>query len=261
MASTTVNISVVQDKLYKVSASSGVEVFYSGKKVFGTGATGYFIANGVTQLVVSTTTPIDSSISVTEVLRNYYAAYDGQGGTWAYQPAIDKFTSQYSFRPEWYGIVGNRLASFKNGSLYIHNGQHNDFYGQTYDSILAMVHSDAGNTIKEYKDISIEGDTPDRIHFRTEVPYVQSSDLIGGSLDARTKLAGDFRVNEGVSYAQLFRDRLSPNVSGTFFDKMFKGDPVRGESCKSMIVYSAPASKRELKFVNLDFDESKGHSV
>ena len=251
MASVTITISVVQDKMYKISGPANTDAYYSGKKVLGSGANNYFVANGTDKIDVVTTGTATGSITVTEVLRNYYSAYDGQGGTWVYQPSIDRYVGMYSFRPEWYGQVANRLASFKDGKLYVHDGTNNSFYAQTYDSIIALAHSDAGNQVKEYRAIAVEGDKPDRVHVRTEVPYIQSSDLI----------AADFTVREGVNYSQLYRDRLSPNASGTYDQKLFTGDVIRGELAKMMVVFTAPSTKKEVKFVNIDFDGSKGQTV
>ena len=251
MPSTTITISVVQDKVYKVTGPAGLDAYYSGKKVLGSGAINYFVANGSTDLVLSTSGTVTGSVVVTEVLRNYYQAYDGQGGTWVFQPSVDHWTGQYSFRPEWYGHVANRLVSFKSGQLYIHSGSNNSFYGTTFDSAVAVAHSEAGNSIKVYRSLAVEGDTPDRTHIRTEVPYVQSSDLV----------AGDYTVKEGVKYAAVLRDRLSPNETGTYDQKLFKGDIIRGDLGKLTILYSAPGSKKELKFINIDFDQSQGQTV
>jgi hypothetical protein len=148
-------------------------------------------------------------------------------------------------------MVGNRLISFYNGIPYVHNGPINNFYGRVYDSAVAIVHSEGGNSIKVYKYLSVEGDTPDYVHIRTEIPYVQSTDI----------LKDEFVIREGVNYAAIKRDRLSPNVTGTYDSKMFTGDQMRGEVAKIMIVYKAPTTKKSIKFIDIDFDLSIGQTV
>jgi hypothetical protein len=245
-----INITVVPGKQYKITAPAGVSVFYAGVLVGGSGALNTFIATSVNQLTITSSTPISGNIVLTEILKSYYNA--SNGGTWAYKPGIDKWTSQYSFTPEWMSMVGNRLLTFRDGIPYVHNSAtFNQFYGTVYDSVVSMVHSEAGLATKIYESVSIEGDTPDIVHVRTEVPYVQSSDL----------RASDFVNKEGVKYAPVLRDRLSPNVSGTFDQKVFTGDVMRGEVALFQGVFLAPSTNKLWKFVNLGFIPSRGHNT
>lgn len=248
---TNITISTVLDKVYMVVVPAGVSVYYSNIKIINNGGTGYFVSNGSNNLILETTTAGTGNVVVTELLRSLYNINDGQGGTIAFQPMIDKWITQYSFRPEWMTMVGNRLVTFKGGKPFIHNGPYNTFFGQRCDTCVALVHSEAGNTVKSYKTIAIEGDTPDRVHVRTEVPYVQSTDILGS----------EFTIKEGVNYSELYRDRLSPNAPGNYNDKLFTGDTIRGELCKAMVVYTQPQVLKSIKFVDIDFDSSTGQTV
>lgn len=242
-----VNISVIEGREYLVTAPAGVTVKYNNEVVTST-----FIAVATAnQVLIVSASTITGNITITEILRSFYDAYDQQGGVWAYPVAVDKWSTQYSFRPEWMSMVANRLVTFKAGKPYIHTGAYNTFFGQVCDTCLAIAHSEAGNTVKSYKTIAIEGDTPDRVHVRTEIPYVQSTDLI----------SSDFTVKEGVNYSELYRDRLSPNATGSYEDKLYKGDTIRGELCKSMVVYTQPQGLKAVKFVDIDFDSSTGQTV
>jgi hypothetical protein len=241
---TTVNITVIPEHEYKVSLPEGVTASYSDQLV----GDSFIAIEGANTLVLESGTVITGNVVVTEILRSFYDADDAQGGIWAYQ---DAWMSRYSFTPEWMGSVGNRLVSFKNGMPYIHTGANNTFFGRRDDSHLAIVHSDAGNQIKVYRSLAVEGDKPDHVHLRTEIPYVQSSDLV----------AGDFAVKEGVNYAPVYRDRLSPNATGTYSQKLFTGDTVRGEWTKVQVVYLSPTARKDIKFINIDFDQSTGQTV
>lgn len=244
----TINITVTEGKEYLVTAPAGITVRYNGEVVTST----FIAVASVNQILALSDSVQSGQIVVTEVQRGYYEPYDAQGGVWAYQPTIDKWTTQYSFRPEWMTLVGNRLVSFKAGSPYVHDSAtYNTFYGQAYDTVLAFPHNEAGNIIKSYQSFSIEGDTPDLVHNRTEVPYVQSSDI---RLD-------EFRIKEGVNYATILRDRLSPNASGSYDQKVVTGDKMRGEVGKFQVVYTNPTTKKELKFANIGFIPSIGHTT
>jgi hypothetical protein len=257
-----ITLTLEVDSLYKITGPAGLNAYYSGNKVLGTGSNPYFFANGTSELKIESDTQITSGVSIIKILPSYYDTYDSQGGTWVYQPSLDKWTSKYSFRPEWMCLVGNRLVTFKNGYPYVHDSSsYNTFYDQSFDSAIGFVHNEGGNSIKLYNDISIEGDTPDIAHVRTEVPHVQSSDIRGGTLNEQTTLAGEFSVREGVNYAPILRDRLSPNSSGTYDQKLYKGDPVRGEIGKFQVLFSKPTNLKSWKFVNIVFTPSRGHKT
>lgn len=224
-------------------------VTYNGQDLY---TNPYFIAvPGVTQVLIQSNTQFSGTFTLCDIMRCYYEAYDGNGGVVSYSQPIDKWVTKYSFIPEWMSNVGNRLVSFKNGNLYVHDGAYNSFYGSNYDTILVGVHNDDGNTIKVYDSIGIEGDTPAMVHIRTEVPNVQSTNV----------LSSEFTIKEGVKYAAILRDRLSPNPAGTYDQKMVKGDKIRGEVGKFMVVYRPNGNKTEMKFINLGFNKSTGQTV
>lgn len=246
--------------VYKCS-STGVNVsfFYKGISI----PDGVFFYDGDTKTIEGIPLgPGSFQISIKEIERNLYAGYDGVGGVHAFQPMIDRWTSMYSFRPEYMGMVANQLVTFKGGKPYVHNSQTaNNFYGVQYDSSVSLVHTEAQNVTKRYYAIHVEGDTPNVIHVRTEVPVVQSSDIRSTSFDQRTRMDGDFRVNEGVSYASILRDRLSPNINGTYDEKLMVGDDISGEVGLFTIIYKKPTTRKALKLFNIGFILSRGHTI
>lgn len=251
MASVVVSLPVTIDKLYRITAPAGTSIYYNGKLIIYEGGVGYVVAGNSNTFVASTVAEITDDIIVEEILRSYYDAYDGQSAVWCFQPGLDRWTSKYSFYPEWMTSVGNRLVSFKNGYPYVHNSSsYNVFYGGSVaDSVVAFVHSDAGTQIKTYTNIFIEGDAPDILHCRTEVPNVQSTDI----------RYSEFEIKEGVKYAAILRDRLSPNTTGTYSEKIFKGDKMRGEVALFQGVFSSTSANKLLKFAGIVFNPSKGH--
>lgn len=251
--SATISISVSPGRIYKITSTASMDAYYSGVKVFGSGAVAYFVANESTSLVVQSSSALTGSVNVVEVLRAFYDANDSQGGTWVYQPYLKKWVSLFSFIPESMSMASNRYVSFKNGNVYTHDSStYNTWYGKTYDTVIAFPHTEGGNTIKSYDTVAVEGDVPDRIHVRTEVPNVQSSDLV----------KADFKSLEGAWYAPLYRDRLSPNTGSTTPEvNLYTGDKIRGELAKFMLVYTQPTSIKQLKLFNINFDASRGQSI
>jgi hypothetical protein len=224
-------------------------VTYNGQNLFDNP---YFIAvPGVTQILISSNTQFGGEFTLCDVMKSYYDTYDGNGGVVSFSADIDKWVTKYSYTPEWMCNIINRLASFKNGNLYIHNGAYNSFYGSAADTIMVGMHNDNGNNIKVYDSVAIEGDAPRMIHFRTEDPNVQSTNM----------LSNEFVNKEGVKYSPILRDRLSPNTTGTYDQKMWKGDKLRGEVCKFTVIYSPAGSAKELEFVNIGFNGSNGQTV
>lgn len=246
--------------VYKCSTTGGnVTLFY--KEVQLPGDT--FFYDGDTKVLdVFPSVPGTFNITLTEIERNIYSAYDGVGGVYAFQPMIDRWTSMYSFRPEYMSMVANRLVTFKGGVPYVHDSQTaNRFYGVQYDSAVALVHTEAQNVTKKYYALFVEGDTPNVVHVRTEVPNIQSSDLRSGTYNPRTGINGDFTIKEGVSYAPILRDRLSPNTSGTYDQKLISGDDIAGEVGLFTIIYKKPTTRKTLKLFNIGFILSRGHTI
>jgi hypothetical protein len=245
-----VTLTVTKGKLYKLSITAGHTLSYGGQVVAGGSSNNTVMVEATTGFTV--TAGGSGSISYTEILVNQYEPYDSLGGVWCFKPEINRWTSKYSYRPEWMGRVANTLVSFKDGFCYTHNHYiSNTFYGQAYDSYLSFVHSDAGSTVKVYNSIAVEGDTPYMVHTRTTNPYEQSTNL----------MSDEFRIIEGVNYGSLMRDRLSPNVAGTYDLKMLIGDRVRGEYAKFTILHRNPTSDKEIKFATISFNPSRGQKV
>lgn len=253
--STTVNLNT--GRLYKLLINNGTAT-YANENISNNEL--FFAIEDYES--ISITLQADGSYILYEIVRSLYETYDGQGGVWVYKPDIDRWTSVYSYIPEWFCLVSDRLISFKNGYPYLHSsGVYNQFYGKNYDSIISFLHNESYNITKVYNNFSIEGDTPSRIHVRTEIPNIQSSDALSSIYNPRTRLNGDFIIKEGVCYTDIYRDRLSPNVSGSYDDKMMKGDPIRGEIGKFQVVFLHPNTLKKLKFVNIGFTQSWGNTT
>jgi hypothetical protein len=121
----------------------------------------------------------------------------------------------------------------------------------TYPAWVVLIFNKPPNEVKRPQAFSMESDVePGYVHFRTEEPYVQSTDLISSQIETR----------EGIHSAGIMRDRLSPNTSGTVFDKMANGDPMRGRVIKALFEWGK-LTKFVAKLINLKFRDSTGHKI
>jgi len=162
------------------------------------------------------------------------------------------FTSFYSFTPEWFSKSGNLLISFKDGKLYRHDNEsaYNTFYGTQYTSGIAWVTNNPIPVIKWPAALGVQSNyMPSWVHVRTENPYTQSTDLE----------EDDFVFREGIYYADVLRDRLSPNVTGSYYDKSLKGDKIRSSLLEVYVEFSTFADELYVYLVKLMWQPSSGH--
>ena len=180
-----------------------------------------------------------------------YDIYDGQGKTLVYKNEADLWLNSMSFQAEKFINLDDELYSFKNGALYIHNqSQPAFFYGVQYTS--KIMYSNNIGAIHKFISIGLEcNKKPLWVNFRTEDPFIQSSDLIDT----------DFTTKEGVQYASILRDRLSPNTAGTFLQKQMSGDPLIGKTLLTMLEFEFinDPTRLKLRYSNIGNTVSKGH--
>jgi hypothetical protein len=60
-------------------------------------------------------------------------------------------------------------------------------------------------------------------------------------------------------YSEIFRDRVSPNATGTADEKMYTGDKMRGQYANMSLVWATP-SNFVIRFVNANVKDSIGHN-
>ncbi len=163
----------------------------------------------------------------------------------------------YSFNPEYFISLQNKLYSFQNGILYQHNqiGHYNQFYGVQYQSKIMFVCNQPPNIVKSYNSINIESNDgtllPSLTYFRSETPYQQASDLL------------DFQYTnyEGVLYATLMRNKLIPTATGYNTNGLLTQEKMRTSALKVMLVFSVTNVPLELRYVTIGFTISQGHKT
>jgi hypothetical protein len=176
-----------------------------------------------------------------------YDINDGQAKTLVYKYELDKWVGSHRYDATCFIRLGNDLYSTKGGVLYLHNRNTGRLHGRPYNGrFMYAVNPDPGS-IKTFYSLALEANRkPLFVHFRTDNPDVQSSDLI----------PDDFAVKEGIYTAPIFRDRLDPNEEGSYEEKQMKGSRLFG---KYLLVMAEIEAGGAIKFSNVSHRINEGH--
>lgn len=183
-----------------------------------------------------------------------FDVYDGVAKVLVYKLMFDEWAAPHSYQTEGFVDIRDYLYSAKNGQLNKHNV--NDGTANTYSSIygeemipaIAFLVNEMPNLVKEFLTLNVEGNTqPTFCLVLTQKPNLQVTDIRSGDSEWLTR--------EGVIYAKkgLLRDRLSPNVSGTFDQKIYTGDKMRGNWAFFYIEYQT-TSLLQIRFHNINYN-------
>jgi hypothetical protein len=66
---------------------------------------------------------------------------------------------------------------------------------------------------------------------------------------------------EGVFYATLYRNKIVPTNSGYTTDGLLTFEKLRNVAMKVMIEFNSTSVPLELKFVNIGYQVSRGHTT
>jgi len=164
-----------------------------------------------------------------------YDIYDGLGKVLVFKMNEDRWATPHSYETEYFVDIRDFLYSAKDGSLFKHNNDngtddtYSRWYGSQVNPAIGFIINEEPNIEKQYLTLSVEGNgfEPSWVHHRTELPNVQSTDC------------EEWENRSGVLYEAngILRDRLSPNVSGTFDEKLFTGDKMLGQWMKVYVEF------------------------
>jgi hypothetical protein len=91
---------------------------------------------------------------------------------------------------------------------------------------------------------------PDFTVVYTTLPNTQITDLT----------SSDYVSQEGILYGRLFRDRLSPNATGTPDQKLMTGDILISQIPQIMAEFQQYSSIIYINFVDVGFNLSRGQN-
>lgn len=183
---------------------------------------------------------------------NRFDIYDQLGKTMIFSYEKNQWTSDFEFMPEFYLTLKDTLFGFKNGyvySLYTNTTNWNTFFGTRYPVRLCATGNLNPSLVKDLFNIAIESNVaPEYSVAMATYPNEQITDLT----------ASDYANQEGVFYAPFFRDRLSPNVTGTASRKMYYGDVLKDYVFYVMMEFPEYENLIYINFVNIGYDGSRG---
>jgi len=140
------------------------------------------------------------------------------GETLAYNDVSKVWSHFYSFLPDYISGSMVEMVTFKDGEFYRHplvNDSRNNFYGVDYPMQLIFVANKKPSDTKVFNGIFTES---------TDVFSMPSATTQGGQ--ETELLTTDFVLREGVYYAELLRDKNTPNVTAP----LLNGDEMRSYS-------------------------------
>ncbi len=178
-----------------------------------------------------------------------YDMLDYAAKTAVFKRGASRWQGEYSFAAEMMVSLGSELYAFKGGKIYKQNvaGSYCNFFGVQYKAQV-MFAAGEGNQIKRYTTLQVEASqAPEWTHFRSEVPYPQSSEL----------QASDYLLREGVYTAAILRDRLSPNATGNYDQKLFSGEAMRNKAMLVMLQFNPTTTLCWLRLVQVGYNPSK----
>ena len=149
------------------------------------------------------------------------------GVTIAYNKQKQGWTSYYSFVPEYYGRVRDYVVSFKNGELWKHdvNTLAKNFYGTQYTRQLKFVSNKDFPKVKQYKALGVTGIGKNDAPSIFVPPYEGVPTGMLSSLSSRF-----FQTLEGIQYAHLQKDKLSPGFGGNQLQALVNGRDMKGQT-------------------------------
>jgi hypothetical protein len=149
------------------------------------------------------------------------------GVTIAYNKQKQGWTSYYSFVPEYYGRVRDYVVSFKDGQLWKHDASllAKNFYGTQYSRELKFISNKDFPKVKQYKAISVTGIGKNDAPTIFIPPYEGVPTGMLSSLSARF-----FETLEGIQYANLQKDKLSPGFGGNQLQALVNGRNLKGQT-------------------------------
>jgi len=169
----------------------------------------------------STITNWDTAFSVIKTLR---PSSSESAVTIAYNDSLKKWTSFYSYIPEFYAKINRQLITFKNGELYMQNSpfaNFNTFYGQRDLSSIDFVFNASPSSVKSYNAISLESDTKLLAEMSTNMgQYNNSYQNVVSTFIGFRPVKETINIIEGESY-------INGSEDSNFYEDLSPGDLIK----------------------------------
>jgi hypothetical protein len=135
--------------------------------------------------------------------------------TLAFSERTNRWTTFYSYLPEFMSGSNVDLVTFKDGNIWLHNSNetYNNFYGEQFTSRVTPVSNQDPSDIKVY--IGTEVESNNRWSLKATNQHGQETEL----------REDDFEVVEDVFWSELLKDKNTP-----IDDPLIEGDDMRSHS-------------------------------
>lgn len=143
------------------------------------------------------------------------------GFTFSFHENLNRWTSFYSFLPEFMGRIGNEILTYKNGALWLHNRSsvYNNFYGVQYNSEAEVVANMIPELRKAWRFVE---EVSDEIW---EIPEITNE--VGQS----SKLVeANFETREFDHYSGFWKDETTPIPNA-----LFEGRELRSKTLRMLL--------------------------
>jgi hypothetical protein len=174
-----------------------------------------------------------------------YPTGGGTSETIAFNETINRWTSFYSFTPEYADHIFNKYMGFNNGIMWEHNSSnnYNSFYGTSYNSIVQLTFNGTPSLVKSFIGLMEQSNTV----WSADSNIISSVETAVTTNLGQTSnlLSTDFSKKEGVWFASILRDASSPGG-------IVNGDELKGNLIKFKLV-NPPTEKASLLSVDLRY--------
>lgn len=189
-----------------------------------------------------------ASIANTKILGSYdprndeyivsikYASPDtvNKNETIAFNELINRWTTFYSFLPDFGGYIFNQYITYQNGAMYLHNvnSTYNSFYGSTYTSSVQLVYNQSPLLVKTFIGIMEQSNS------------VWELTDIFTSRNQTSELPDDyFTEKEGVFFGSFLREKTGDPMT------LYFGDDLKGNWIKFT---ASNASTAKISLLSVD---------
>lgn len=172
-----------------------------------------------------------------------------EGETWGYNYEKDRWVSRYSFVPEFFGSLGNKLISFKNGRLYKHNeaDTYNSFYGVQYEREITFDCNATNNEMKTWSALHVNTDDL-CADVTSDYKVIEVINEYGQETYVR---ASEFDKKENRFYAPILKDiNTNPALLSGSQIALRNGKDMRSESIK-VTLHNNSTGRALLQKVNI----------
>lgn len=193
---------------------------------------------------------------------NLFNIYDGAGKTVVFCLGTGDLEPHWrgsdSYNPEGFVAMNNQLYSFKAGQLWQHNQSTSfcNFYGVQYKAQIMCVSNVEPQVPKIYNNVSfISNMSPTFVYFYNTYPYQQSSDLVN------ERGVNSFADLEGTWYATILRNKLVPTAAGYTTDGLLTAEKMRNTNMLIQIEFTVTTTPLQLRFFEVGYQLSSGHTT